>query len=140
MELFEFIDSLFSQEKWKNVSDTDKRKHFFMMNRYLSIKYPYQVLHLSLIKIDAPSVADYWHSSLSSLYSKTPGWVYAKTIKRKSKDKKVSYPSSQMIEWYCKTEGLSPKEFEYKEKFLGEKFISELLNEEKDLRSAGFFD
>jgi hypothetical protein len=97
-------------------------------------------MHLSLLRIDAVSVADYWHKNLSSLYSKTPGWIYAKTIKRKEKDKKITYPSSQMITWYCKTEGLSPKEFEYKEKFLGEKFLAELLAEEKSLRSAGFFE
>jgi hypothetical protein len=137
MELFDFIGRIFGDDvKWKEVTAADKRKHFFMTNRFLSIKYPYQVLHLSSVRVSAESTMDYWHSVLSGLFSKTPGWIYAKTIKRKEKQKKISYPTIEMIKWYCRTENLSPLEFEDKERLYGDEFIKYLVEEEKMLREA----
>lgn len=124
-----------NQTEWKKIKDTDKARNFFMLNRFMSIKYPVQASILSHYKINAVSVSDYWHRTMNTLYSSTPGWIYAKTKKKADVEKKLDLPSNEMIKWYCEKNEITRKDFDQNVKFFGEKFVSELKSLEKILKS-----
>jgi hypothetical protein len=133
------MDLIFSKNEkdWKELKDTDKSRNFFMLNRFISIQYPVQCSFLCHYKIDPVSVSDHWHRSLSSKFSSTPKWIYAKTIKKKDQEKKLDLPSNEMIKWYCEKNEMSRKEFDQHLSFFGSKFLDEIKSLEKILRSQG---
>jgi hypothetical protein len=139
VQLFDFVKLAFTadEEQWSELNDPDKSRNFFMMNRFLSIKYPVQVAVLSHMKIDAPSTMDYWHTTLRKLYKSVPSWIYAKTKKKSTEDKKKNMPSDQMVAWYCQHEEISTKEYMTSVKMFGEPFLSEIRELEKTLKSQG---
>ena len=139
IQLFDYMDLLFStnENKWNELSDIEKSRNFFMMNRFISIQFPNQVKHLSLLRIDAPAVADHWHRFLSKKFNSTPRWVYAKTVKKTEQEKKLNLPSEEMIKWHCERNEIGRKEFDQNVKFFGETFVKELKSLEKLLKSQG---
>jgi hypothetical protein len=141
IQLFDYTKLIFTadEKKWKEVTDLDKSRNFFMCNRFLSIKYPVQVAVLSHLKINAPATADYWHSNLTKLYKSVPTWIYAKTKKKEKEEKRREGLSEEMIRWYCQREEMSRKDFELTCKVFGEEFLEELRSMEKVLKSQGFF-
>jgi len=141
IQLFDYMKIVFSrnEKSWKELSDNDKSRNFFMLNRFMSIQYPVQASFLSHYKIHAPSVSDYWHRTMSSKHSGTPKWIYAKTVKKTEKEKKLDLPSKEMINWYCEKHELSRKDFDQHIIFFGDSFNEELKSLEKILKSQGFF-
>lgn len=137
IQLFDYMKLIFSKDEksWKNLSNTDKSRNFFMLNRFMSIKYPIQANLLSHYKINPVSVSEYWHKSMSSLHSGSPKWIYTKTIKKKDLETKQNLPSIEMIRWYCEKNEISRKDFDQKVKFFGESFLSEIRAMEKVLKS-----
>lgn len=141
MELFDYVKLIFSNdEKWKDVTSVEKRKNFWMLSRFMSIKHPVQASVLSHFKIDPEAVSDYWHRSMSSLYTGTPGWVYAKTKKKDDTNKKFELPSPEMIKWYCGRNEMSRREFDENIKFFGDDFLKEIRSLEKVLKSQNALD
>lgn len=140
IQLFDYTKLMFvaDEKQWKEVTSLDKSRNFFMMNRFLSIKYPVQVAVLSHIKINAPATADYWHANMGKLYKSVPSWIYAKTKKKEKEAKKREGLSDEMIKWYCQREEISRKEFEFTCKTFGEEFLEELRATEKVLKSQGY--
>lgn len=141
IQLFDYVKLLFTadKEKWEELTAADKSRNFFMTSRFLSIKYPVQVAVLSHVKINAESAADYWHILMSKLHKSVPPWIYAKTRKKAIEEKKNNGLSEEMIKWYCQKEEISRKDFETETKMFGEKFITELSELEKVMKSQGFF-
>lgn len=138
IQLFDYIKLIFSKDEksWNELSNTDKSRNFFMLNRFLSIQFPIQVAALSSIRIDSVATSDYWHRSLSSKFTKVPNWIYAKTIKA-NKEKKIEFPSKEMINWYCEKNEISYAEYDQTVKFFGDKFLDEQKKLEKVLKSQG---
>jgi hypothetical protein len=139
IQLFDYLKLVFSknEKEWKELKDTDKARNFFMLNRFMAIQFPIQVNYLSHYKIDPVAVSDYWHRTMSSKFSSTPKWVYAKTVKKKDQEKKLDLPSSEMIKWYCEKNEITRSEFDLNVKFFGESFIDEIKKLEKILKSQG---
>jgi hypothetical protein len=139
IQLFDYLKLVFSKNEkdWKDLKDTDKSRNFFMLNRFMAIQFPVQANYLSHYKIDPVAVSDYWHRTMSSKFSSTPKWVYAKTIKKKDQEKKLDLPSNEMIKWYCEKNEISRSEFDLNVKFFGESFLDEIKKLEKILKSQG---
>jgi hypothetical protein len=139
IQLFDYIKLIFSRNEkdWKALSSADKSRNFFMLNRFMAIKHPYQASYLSHYKIDPVAVSDYWHRIMSAQFSNTPNWIYAKTVKKKDIEKKLDLPSNEMIKWYCEKNEMSRKDFDQHVKFFGETFVKELKTLEKTLKSQG---
>jgi hypothetical protein len=137
IQLFDYIKLVFSRDEksWKSLKNTDKSRNFFMLNRFMSIKYPVQANMLSHYKINPEAVSDYWHRNMSSLHSGTPVWVYAKTVKKKDVEKKLDLPSPEMIKWYCDQNEISKRDFDENVKFFGDNFLSDIRSLEKILKS-----
>lgn len=139
IQLFDYVGLVFSnkEKEWEKLKDSDKARNFFMLNRFLSIKYPVQVHHLSLLRINPSSASDYWHHTMKGLFGSTPKWIYAKTKKKNEEAKKLDLPSEEMIKWYCEKNEISRKEFLLHVKFFGDNFLSEVKSMEKVLKSQG---
>ncbi len=137
IQLFDYIKLVFSRDEksWKSLKNTDKSRNFFMLNRFMSIKYPVQANMLSHYKINPEAVSDYWHRNMSSLHSGTPVWVYAKTVKKKDVEKKLDLTSPEMIKWYCDQNEISKRDFDENVKFFGDNFLSDIRSLEKILKS-----
>jgi hypothetical protein len=141
IQLFDYIKLVFSKDEkaWKELKNTDKSRNFFMLNRFMSIRFPVQAAVLSHYRIDPESVSDYWHRTMSNLHSSTPKWIYAKTIKKKDIEKKLELPSNEMIKWYCEKHEMSKRDFNEHVAILGDSFLKELKPLEKILKSQGVF-
>jgi hypothetical protein len=139
IQLFDYVKIVFSknEKSWKELKDTDKSRNFFMLNRFMCIKYPVQANMLSHYRIDPVAVSDYWHRTMSSLFNTAPNWIYAKTKKKNEEAKKLDLPSPEMIRWYCDKNEMSKKDFDQNVKFFGDDFIKELKSLEKLLKSQG---
>ena len=137
--LFDYMKLIFSRDekKWNELSDMDKSRNFFMMNRFLSIRYPVQVHALSLLRTNPSAASDYWHRTMSTLHDTTPTWIYAKTKKKDEKEKKLELPSDSMIRWWCEKNESSKEDFIQNVNFFGETFIKEIRSLEKILKSQG---
>ena len=126
-----------NEKQWKELKDTDKNRNFFMMNRFLSIKYPVQVSLLSHFRINSAAVSDYWHSVLTKLYKTQPSWIFAKTKKKATEDKKKNLPSEAMIKWWCQKHEISRRDFDDSVNFFGDSFLDEVRDLEKVLKTQG---
>jgi hypothetical protein len=139
MELFDYVKVVFSKNEkaWKELNDVDKSRNFFMLNRFMSIRYPMQALALSPLRVHMPSVSNYWHRTMTQLHGgPVPKWIYAKTLK-KNTDPKVKMPTDKMIRWYCEKNEMSESDFNRHVEFFGNDFLKEILQLEKVLKSQG---
>jgi hypothetical protein len=88
-KLFEYIDLLFDRNSdWSKVKRLHKSKHHFMLSRFLSIQFPIQANEFNRMGIDSVSVSDYWHYQLGKSFNRVPPWMYTKTKKTASLNKK----------------------------------------------------
>ncbi len=106
MELFELIRVMFEDpHAYDAVSNTDKKKHFFMINRRMSIKFPLQAHVLQHTKIDEVAVVDFWQRFLTKQYKKTPFWMYVKGTKRAKEDKEKKTFKDTVMKQFASTYG-----------------------------------
>ena len=102
MEIFEITKVIFEQpNRWVEVSNLDKKRYFFILNRRFSIAHPLQAQALQHLKIDPVEVMDFWFRFLSKKYDKTPFWMYIKGVKKQEeeKQKKISVSKEAMKEY-----------------------------------------
>jgi hypothetical protein len=79
-ELIDVAKAIFTNKNnWKNISDEDKERFFFIFNRYFAKKYPEKSQLLNLKVIDKVSALDLWyHFMLNKPY---PNWFWSKSEK-----------------------------------------------------------
>lgn len=126
-DLFTFIDSMFNNKEYKEHSNHTKNKHYFMINRFMSINWPIQSAYLNMYKINQVAVVDFWKKTLNKVYSQSPSWMYTKTKKTDITKNTIYAYSEEAVELYCKTYECSLKEVEE----LKKRFPSELNDELK---------
>lgn len=79
-ELIDIFNAMFkSKREWKNISDLDKEKNFFIFNRYFSKRYPEKAQLLNLKTIDKVSALDLWYNFM--LDKPYPNWFWSKSEK-----------------------------------------------------------
>ena len=74
MELFDILKAFFNKKNWEDVSNHDKARNFFMINRIMGIAFPLQANAFNSTKIDPVSVVNYWKETLNTKYKAPPGW------------------------------------------------------------------
>jgi hypothetical protein len=115
MKLFDYIKVLFStEEKWNKLKPYDKIKNNFMVNRFMSIKFPIQANLFNLLKTDPVGTAESW-KMVASKFNRVPGWIYTRV--RKTKKEKKWEPKPEAIEFYMKVNEIGKREFEEAVKF-----------------------
>lgn len=121
MELFDFVKIIFEKPKeYSKIKDHEKKKFFFMVNRWISIVYPVQANQFNNIHIETDRVLDFWQRNLQSVCKgKTPFWIYTKT-KKSEKIEKSKIPSEESINLYLERKGYSKRQLDQSIKILGE--------------------
>jgi len=106
MELFDFTRTLFEKPAlWNSDINPDKKKHFFITNRMLSIGHPMQANLLQHIRINPVHSMDVWQRLLRTKfkYNKTPFWFFTKGVTKNKLEKEAKINvSEELIKEYSR--------------------------------------
>lgn len=109
MELFEFVKVLFTDpKKYSTLRNVEKSKHFFMVSRFMSIKYPTTAQSLNRVNINPWAVIDLWQI-VASRFQRVPGWIYTKT-KKSTSINKTWKPNSEVAAIWMQRNGVGERE------------------------------
>jgi hypothetical protein len=124
MQLFDLVKFIFSnnKKKWEEIGSYDKAKNFFMVNRIMSTQFPLQANQFNKIKIVPQHVIDWWHDSLSNVFSKPPVWIYTKTRKKDPVEKESSKNYEDTERFIRDRYQLSIRDLEQLKKFYPDKY------------------
>jgi hypothetical protein len=122
MDLFDLIKSVFkSDEDWKKVPRNIKIKHFFMVNRIMSIQFPMHAHLFNHSKIETIAVVDWWHSFLGGKFKKPPAWIFTTGPK---KNPNLEVEKNPDIEEFIRNKyGLSSRDLKQLHSFYPESYI-----------------
>lgn len=128
LPLFDCIDALFDREKWNSISAIDKRANFFMIHRFLSIKYVDQVSAMNLVNISKEKVLDFWNLYLTQKYTKKPFWMFTKSNPSKLKKEKDIFDKIKptTIEYYLQKYMIDPRDFETLKQIFPQELLADL--------------
>lgn len=129
---FQVIDALFeidkerstwgifdkAEKQFAKLSDKDKQRNFFVVNRRLAIKYPLQAFKLSQNGVNPIYAIDSWYMitlPIARKVKRIPKWIYLKLEKGKAQ-KKLSI-KEEAKDYYIKLNQISEKDFEMALKF-----------------------
>lgn len=130
-KLFDFIKILFTRpDLYKKLKSYEKAKHYFMVQRFMSINFPIQANAIQHLKVNPSEVMDYWHRALTKMFNRVPGWMYTKTKKAKNKAKNKHVPE-EIIQEYCYRMKYSKRQVNDAIEMFGEPMINELKQFEK---------
>jgi hypothetical protein len=137
MELFDIIQIIFTNpSKYSLLSNLEKRKYFFILNRRFAIQHPMQANALQHIKVNQVAVIDFWQNFLKKQYKGyIPKWIYTKGVKKTQeiKEKKLTI-NNDLINEYCKHYMIDRKSILDALKFFENETIKELKEFEKDIK------
>jgi len=135
-KLFDFIKIMFTKPKqYKAILQHNKKRHFFMINRFFAIKYPDNANAFNINGIDGSYVVDAW-SILARRFTSVPGWIYTKTKKmpKAAINKNQYIPKDETIEVYLKKYEIGRREFNEMQKFAPDALNTELQVIEKSIQ------
>lgn len=113
----------FHTSEWQKVSERDKARNLFMINRICSIAYPLQANSFNHIKINPENVVNFWKILLTHHNKKTPSWIWAKTIKTEQVKNKKEY-KEEVIEFIKEKYQVSNRQIQELQNFFPSKFNS----------------
>jgi len=133
-KLFNFTKIFFGNNpKYKDATNYQKKKHRFMMNRFMAIRYPETAERFNINKINPVAVTNLWHL-VGGKYNRTPQWVWTKTKKVKEEKTKSKFvPSEDTIVFYLRKQKISRRDFNDAMKFYKEEILEELERIEKTI-------
>jgi len=138
MELFELTKTIFGNpQNWDEVTNGDKKKHFFITNRMFAIGHPLEAQALQHIKANPIYVMDIWQRlmSIKFKYKQTPGWMFTKGVaKNKLEKEKKTNLSEELIKEYCRVFRLDYKSVKDSLMFFHEKTVNEIKEFEKIMK------
>jgi hypothetical protein len=121
-KLFDFIKIFFTkQDIYKKISNHNKKRHHFMINRFFAIQYPTNAQLFNRNGINPAGVIDSWFL-VANRFKSVPGWIYTKTKKaEKEVSLKSKYiPSDIVISFFMEKNEIGKREFKELEKFAKE--------------------
>lgn len=134
--MFEFVSAMFDKKRYANCTDSDKKEHFFMTMRAISVLYPLEINSYNVIGINQVAVLDYWHFILSSHYRSQPRQIFIPTKKADKIKPKISKIKKEVIDLYIKIHKVKTKDFEFMVS-INEDFVYQQLKDiEKDLKES----
>lgn len=135
-KLFDFIKILFTKPKeYQKISNHNKKRHHFMINRFFAIKYPTNAQLFNKNGINPIAVIDSW-SLVASRFKSVPGWIYTKTKKAKKEptSKSKYIPSEDVINFFMEKNEIGKREFKELEKFAKEDLYNNLKRLEDSMQ------
>ena len=115
------IIKAFHTKEWNKISDRDKARNLFMINRVCSIAYPLQANSFNHLKIRPEKVVDFWRVFITNYNKRTPQWIWTKTVKKEKEKEKKEY-NEDVINFIKEKYEISNREIEELKKFFPTKF------------------
>ena len=134
-KLFDFVKIIFTNPKrYSEVSNRNKRRHHFMINRFFSIKYPVNANLFNFNGINGISVIDSWQL-VANRFKSVPFWIYTRTKKKKKvATKKSEYiPKEETIKLFIHNNEIGMREFEELKSFCKEELYMSLKKLENSM-------
>ena len=136
-KLFDFIKIMFTkQEHYNKIKQFNKKRHHFMVNRFMAIKFPSNAQLFNFNGINGGSVIDSWQM-VTSRFNKVPGWIYTKTKNTKKNTKDKYQPSEEALRIYMEKNEIGKREIEELKQFNKEQFYSDLKKLENQIKVYG---
>ena len=133
IKLFDLIDSMWDDVKWEKISESDKRTHYFMIQRFMSIMYIDETSRMNLEQINYARVVDFWREIMKRRYKSKPQFLFTKTKKlEKEKEKKIAV-DEQVISFYMKHNELDRRDFDMLFKMFPDALNDELKMYERNM-------
>jgi hypothetical protein len=137
MQLFDFIDSIWDDKVWKGVTNNIKKKHFFMLQRFMSIAYPKQADKMNVNGINEVAVVDLWAGYLKKKYKYKPKWFFTKVDKSEKKGDKIGKIGNKVKNFYMSEKKMSEKDFIFMTKMFPDDSLKDLKEYEKNMKMLG---
>lgn len=143
INLFDLIKVLFTdKQKWKKLTDYQKRNNHFIVNRRMSIKYPDLANYMNKYGLDGARVLDMWQIMFNGKFFKrgkggrkypiVPQFIYTKSkSKKEPKQKKSWEPDKDLVKRFCIKYGISQKQYEDSLRFNKEKIYKKIQKFDK---------
>lgn len=136
-KLFDFIKIMFTKkEHYSNLKNSSKKRHHFMVNRFMSIQFPANAQLFNFNGISGSKVIDSWQM-VTSRFNKVPGWIYTKTKSTKKNIKETYTPNEEVLRLYMEKNEIGNREIEELKSFNKEQFYNDLKKLEKQIRVYG---
>lgn len=136
-KLFDFINVFFTNEKeYEKLNDADKARHFFMLNRFMSIMYPINANMFNKNGINTAAVVDCWHL-VARKYKRTPGWFYTKLNKNASEKASSFSIEDEVLDKYLEINKIGIREYKEALRFNKDSVIAELKELKKQMSVNG---
>ena len=133
VKLFDLIDSMWDDAKWEKISESDKRTHYFMIQRFMSIMYIDETSRMNLEQINYARVVDFWREVMKRRYKSKPQFLFTKTKKlEKEKEKKIAVDET-VISFYMKHNELDRRDFDILFKMFPDALNDELKVYERNM-------
>tara|TARA_B100000963_G_scaffold41477_1_gene30827 strand:- start:14328 stop:14759 length:432 start_codon:yes stop_codon:yes gene_type:complete len=132
-KLFDFVKIMFTKPaQYKKLKQHSKKRHHFMINRFMSIKYPSNAQLFNINGINGGNVVECW-SVVASRFKSVPGWFYTKTKKAKKNKADKYNPSDRSIEIYMDKNEIGQREFDELKHFAKDALYSDLKKIEEQI-------
>jgi hypothetical protein len=126
-KLFDFVKIMFTKKsQYDKIKNHNKKRHHFMINRFMAIKYPANAQLFNVNGISGANVVESW-AMVAQRFKSVPGWFYTKTKKSAAKNKADKYiPTEQSIQIYLNKNEIGMREFNELKVFAKEELYSDL--------------
>lgn len=136
-KLFDFIKIMFTKkEHYSKMKQFNKKRHHFMVNRFMAIKFPGNAQLFNFNGINGGRVIDCWQM-VASRFNKVPGWIYTRTKSSKKNIKEKYQPSEEALRLYMDKNEIGKREIEELKQFCKEQFYSDLKQLENQIKVYG---
>lgn len=128
-----------SNEKWETLTDYEKTKNSFMINRIFAIQYPVSANNLNALKTNGVGIVDTWRR-IALGWRGVPKWVYTKTDKLEDENPLKKYKRDTIL-YYTREHECSERDMYDMYLLNGNEFLEHLnyiekyiINEESSLK------
>jgi len=134
--LFEFVSIMFDKQRYARCTDVDKKQHFFMVMRTMSILFPVEVNNFNIIGINQVAVIDYLHFLACITYKRQPRELSIPTKKSDKEKSKISKFKKEIITTYLRYRQLDMRDFDFLVSINEDFICSELKNIELTIKES----
>ena len=133
-KLFDFVKIMFTKRaQYNTLKNSTKKRHHFMINRFMSIKYPSNAQLFNINGINGGNVVECW-ATVASRFKSVPGWFYTKT-KKAAKNKADKYiPSERAVTIYMDKNEIGSREFNELKLFAKDHLFADLKKIEEQIQ------
>lgn len=132
-KLFDFVKIMFTKpEQFKHIKNHNKKRHFFMINRFFAIKYPANAQLFNFNGINGGNVVEAW-GMVASRFKTVPNWWYTKTKKAESTKADKYTPSEAAVELYLSKNEIGMREFNELKQFVKDQLYADLQKIEEQI-------